>query len=149
LKGWIEEMSEDQTIERFRVQPGDLYRTIQNAKWLLHATHELALLFGNKQVRPQTLRLMERIEKGVKKELLPIVKLEGIGRVRGRILYNAGYKTIEDIKHVAIKDLVSLPLIGPRLAKKIKEQVGGFVRKEEWKKLEKEEEWEQKALTEY
>lgn len=149
LKGWIEEMSEDQAIEKFRVQPGDLYRTIQNAKWLLHATHELALLFGNKQVRPQTLRLMERIEKGVKKELLPIVKLEGVGRVRGRILYNAGYKTIEDIKHVAIKDLVSLPLIGPRLAKKIKEQVGGFVRKEEWKKLEKGEEWEQKALTEY
>lgn len=149
LKGWIEEMSEDQTIERFRVQPGDLYRTIQNAKWLLHATHELALLFGNKQVRPQTLRLMERIEKGVKKELLPIVKLEGVGRVRGRIIYNAGYKTIEDIKHAAIKDLVSLPLIGPRLAKKIKEQVGGFVRKEEWKKLEKGENWEQKALTEY
>ena len=149
LKGWVEEMSEDQTIERFRVQPGDLYRTIQNAKWLLHATHELALLFGNKQVRPQTLRLMERIEKGVKKELLPIVKLEGVGRVRGRILYNAGYKTIEDIKHAAIKDLVSLPLIGPRLAKKIKEQVGGFVKKEEWKKLEKGEEWQQKALTEY
>jgi len=149
LKGWIEEMSEDQAIERFRVQPGDLYRTIQNAKWLLHATHELALLFGNKRVRPQTLRLMERIEKGVKKELLPIVKLEGVGRVRGRILYNAGYKTIEEIKHAAIKDLVSLPLIGPRLAKKIKEQVGGFVRKEEWKKLEKGEEWEQKALTEY
>jgi len=149
LKGWIEEMSEDQAIEKFRVQPGDLYRTIQNAKWLLHATHELALLFGNKRVRPQTLRLMERIEKGVKKELLPIVKLEGVGRVRGRIIYNAGYKTIEDIKHAAIKDLVSLPLIGPRLAKKIKEQVGGFVRKEEWKKLEKGEEWEQKALTEY
>ncbi len=149
LKGWIEEMSEDQTIEKFRVQPGDLYRTIQNAKWLLHATHQLALLFSNKQMLPQTLRLMERIEKGVKKELLPIVKLEGVGRVRGRIIYNAGYKTIEDIKHAAIKDLVSLPLIGPRLAKKIKEQVGGFVKKEEWKKLEKGEEWEQKALTEY
>ena len=149
LKGWVEEMSEDEAIERFRVQPGDLYRTIQNAKWLLHATHQLALLFGNKKVLPQTLRLMERIEKGVKKELLPIVKLEGVGRVRGRILYSAGYEAIEDIKRAAIKDLVSLPLIGPRLAKKIKEQVGGFVRKEEWKKLEKGEEWEQKALTEY
>ncbi|MDI6903978.1 MAG: DEAD/DEAH box helicase [Candidatus Bathyarchaeia archaeon] len=149
LKTWIKEMSEDEIIERFRVQPGDLYRTIQNAKWLLYATHELALLFGNKQVLPQTLELMERIEKGVKKELLPIVKLEGVGRVRGRILYNAGFKTIEDIKHAAIEDLVNLPLIGPRLAKKIKEQVGGFVRKEEWKRLEKGEAWEQKALTEY
>ena len=149
LKGWIKEKSEDEMIERYRVQPGDLYRTIQNAKWLLHSTHELALLFGNKQVLPQTLELMERIEKGVEKELLPIVKLEGVGRIRGRILYNAGYKTIEDIKHAAIGDLVSLPLIGPKLAKKIKEQVGGFVKKEEWKKLKKAEDWEQKALTEY
>jgi len=149
LKAWIEERSEDEIIERFRTQPGDLYRTIGNAKWLLHAAHELAMLFGNKQVLPQTLELMERIEKGVKKELLPMVKLEGVGRVRGRIIYNAGYKTIEDIKTAKLEDLVSLPLIGPRLARKIKEQVGGFVKKEMWEKLEKEEEWKQKALTEY
>jgi helicase len=149
LKAWIEEMSEDGIIEKFRVQPGDLYRTIENAKWLIYATHELALLFGNKQMLPQALELMERVEKGVKKELLPIVKLEGVGRVRGRILYNAGYKTIEDIKHAAIEDLTNLPLIGPKLAKKIKEQVGGFIKKEEWEKLEKEEDWKQKALTEY
>ncbi|MGC9345819.1 MAG: helicase-related protein, partial [Candidatus Bathyarchaeales archaeon] len=149
LKAWIEEMSEDEIIERFRVQPGDLYRTIQNAKWLLYATRELALLLGNKRMLPKTIELTERVDKGVKKELLPIVKLEGVGRIRGRIIYNAGYKTIEDIKHAAIEDLVNLPLIGPKLAKKIKEQVGGFVKKEEWRKLKKGEAWEQKALTEY
>jgi helicase len=149
LKAWIEEKSEDEIIEKFRTQPGDLYRTIENAKWLLYATHELATLFGNKQVLPQTLELIERVEKGVKKELLTIVKLEGIGRVRGRIIYNAGYKTIEDIKIAKLEDLMNLPLIGPKLAKKIKEQVGGFVKKEAWEKLEKEEEWKQKALTEY
>jgi len=149
LKAWIEETSEDEIIERFRAQPGDLYRTIENTKWLLYATHELATLFGTKQVLPQTLELKERVEKGVRKELLPIVKLEGVGRVRGRILYNAGYKTIEDIKTAAIEDLMNLPLIGPKLAKKIKEQVGGFVKKETWEKLEKEEAWKQKALTEF
>jgi helicase len=149
LETWIEEKSEDEIIEKFRVQPGDLYRTIENAKWLLYAEHELAVLFGKKQVLPQTNELIERVEKGVKKELLPIVKLEGVGRVRGRILYNAGYKTIEDIKVAKLDDLTNLPLIGPKLARKIKEQVGGFVKKEAWEKLEKEEEWKQKALTEY
>jgi helicase len=149
LKTWIEEMTEDEIIERFRTQPGDLYRTIENAKWLLYATHELASLFGNKQVLPLTVQLMERVEKGVKKELLPLVKLEGVGRVRGRIIYNAGFKTIDEIKTAPIEDLMNLPLIGPKLAKKIKEQVGGFVRKEAWEKLEREEEWKQKALTEY
>jgi helicase len=149
LEAWTEEINEDQLIDRFRVQPGDLYRTLENAKWLLHATHEIATLFGNKQALPQTLQLMERVEKGVKKELLPIVKLEGVGRVRGRIIYNAGYKTIDDIKRVSLDDLTNLPLIGPRLAKKIKEQVGGFVKKDVWQKPEKEDEWKQKALTEY
>jgi helicase len=149
LQAWIEEISEDQIIEKFRVQPGDLYRTIENAKWLLHATHELAMLFGNKQVLPQTLELKQRVEKGVKKELMPLVKIEGVGRARGRIIYNAGYKTIDAVKHAALEDLTNLPLIGPRLAKKIKERVGGFVKKDAWEKLEREDEWKQKALTEY
>jgi helicase len=148
LKAWIEEKTEDEIIEKFRVQPGDLYRAIENAKWLLHATHELAMLFGKKHVLPQANELMERVEKGVRKELLPIVRLEGVGRVRGRILYNSGYKTIEDIKVAKLDDLTNLPLIGPRLARKIKEQVGGYVKKQAWEKLE-EEEWKQKALTEY
>jgi helicase len=149
LNSWIGEFSEDQIIDKFRVQPGDLYRTLENAKWLLHATIELAGLFGNRAVQPLVLGLMVRVEKGVKKELLPIVKLEGIGRVRGRILYNAGYKSIEDVRRASLEDLTNVPLIGPRMAKRIKGQVGGFVRKEAWDKLEQEEEWRQKALTEY
>ena len=149
LNSWIGEFSEDQIIDKFRVQPGDLYRTLENAKWLLHATIELAGLFGNRAVQPLVLGLMVRVEKGVKKELLPIVKLEGIGRVRGRILYNAGYKSIEDVRRASLEDLTNVPLIGPRMAKRIKGQVGGFVKKEAWDKLEQEEEWRQKALTEY
>jgi helicase len=131
------------------VQPGDLYKTIENAKWLLHATDELAVLFGCKEILPLTSELIERVSKGIKKELLPIVKLEGIGRVRGRIIYNAGYKTIEAIKHATLEELTNLPLIGPRVAKRIKEQVGGFVKKDAWEKLETVEEWKQKALTEF
>jgi helicase len=149
LKAWIEEMSEDWLIERFRVQPGDLYRTLESAKWLLHATNELAQVFSKKQVIPMTLEVQQRVEKGVKKELLPLVKLEGVGRVRGRILFNSGYKTIDDIKNARIEDLTGLPLVGPKLAKKIKEQVGGFVKKDIWENLEKQDEWRQKALTEY
>jgi helicase len=149
LESWIEEMSEERLLERFRVQPGDLYRTIENAKWLLHATHELGALLGNKEILPLAFELTERVSKGIKKELLPIVRLEGVGRVRGRIIFNAGYKTIDDIKHATLEDLTNLPLVGPRLAKKIKEQVGGFVKKETWEKLEKGDEWKQKALTEY
>jgi len=92
---------------------------------------------------------MERVEKGVKAELLPLVRLEGIGRVRARILFNSGLRTIEDLKTAPIEKLTSLPLIGPKVAKKIKEQVGGFIKAEEWKKLKKKKTLEQQALTEY
>jgi len=149
LQSWMEEVSEDTLIERYRVQPGDLYRIIESAKWLLHATHELSTLLGDKEIPHLAFELVERVAKGIKKELLPIVRLEGVGRVRGRIVFNAGYKTIEDIKHAPLDNLTNLPLIGPRLAKKIKEQVGGFVKKDAWEKLEKGEEWKQKALTEF
>jgi helicase len=149
LESWIEETSEEKLLERFRVQPGDLYRIIENAKWLLHATHELGRLSGNKEVLPLAAELIERVAKGIKKELVPIVKLQGVGRVRGRIMFNAGFQTIEDIKHAPLEDLTNLPLIGPRLAKKIKEQVGGFVKKETWEKLEKGDEWKQKSLADY
>ena len=149
LESWIEETSEEKLLNQFRVQPGDLYRTIENAKWLLHATHELGRLLAKKEVLPLASELIERVAKGIKKELLPIVKLQGVGRVRGRIMYNAGFQTIKNIKLAPLEDLTNLPLIGPRLAKKIKEQVGGFVKKETWEKLEKNNDWKQKSLSEY
>jgi len=149
LESWIEETSEEKLLERFRVQPGDLYRIIENAKWLLHATQELGGLAGNKEVLPLVMELIERVAKGIKKELVPIVKLEGVGRVRGRIMFNAGLQKIEDIKHAPLEALTNLPLIGPRLAKKIKAQVGGFIKKEMWDNLEKGDEWKQKSLADY
>ena len=149
MNAWIDERTEDEIIERFKVQPGDLYRLIETGKWLLHASHELAVLFGQKEFLPPLDALLSRIEKGVKKELLPLVKLESIGRVRARILYNSGYKTVEDLKHAPVEDLTKLPLIGPKLARKIKEQVGGFIKTEEWKKLKEEKGAEQQPLTDY
>jgi len=150
LRSWIEEATEDQMIEQFRVQPGDLYRTIESARWLLYASHELARLFSaGKDLLSNLDTVMERIEKGVKTELLPLVRLKDVGRVRARILHNAGMKTLDDLKKAPIEQLTKLPLIGPKLAKKIKDQVGGFIKAEEWKRVKKGEEWEQRALTEY
>ena len=149
LQAWIDETTEEQMIEQFKVQPGDLYRVIESARWLLYATHELGRLFEHKDILKSLNLVTERIEKGVKAELLPLVRLDGIGRVRARILYNAKLKTIDDLKKAPFEQLTSLPLIGPKLAKKIKDQVGGYIKAEEWKKLKKGEEWQQRALTEY
>jgi helicase len=146
LSTWMEETSEDEIIERFRVQPGDLYRLIESARWLLYASHEIAILFDHKDIPSHLAEIMERTKQGVKAELLPLVKLEGIGRVRARILYDTDLKTLKDLKRAPLEKLTSLPLIGPKIAKKIKEQVGGFIKSEDWKRM-KEKDWEQQALT--
>jgi len=150
LKAWMEETSEDEMIEKFKVQPGDLYRLISTAKWLLHAAHELASLFEHKDLLPHLAKLTVRIEKGVKPELFPLVKLDGVGRVRARVLYNAGLRSVEDLKRAPLPKLTGLPLIGPRLAQKIKEQVGGTVKAAEWQSLKERKQTErQQALTDY
>jgi helicase len=150
LKAWMNETTEDEMIERFTVQPGDLYRLISTAQWLLHASHELASLFKHKDLLPHLAKLTVRIEKGVKPELLPLVKLEGVGRARARVLYNSGLRSVDDVKRAPLQKLTGLPLIGPRLAQKIKEQVGGYVKADEWQNLKKKKETEQqRALTEY
>jgi len=150
LKAWMDETTEDEMIERFRVQPGDLYRLISTAKWLVHASNELAVLFKHKDLLDHLARLTVRIEKGVKPELLPLVNLEGIGRTRARVLFNSGLRSVDDLKRAPLPKLTQLPLIGPRIAQKIKEQVGGYVKADEWQSLKKKKPKEQqRALTEF
>ncbi|HUS78344.1 MAG TPA: helix-hairpin-helix domain-containing protein, partial [Patescibacteria group bacterium] len=93
-------------------------------------------------------RLRDRVRYGVTERLLPLVRLRGIGRVRARVLYNAGFQTAASLKRAPLRRLVEIPLIGPKLAKQIKEQVGGVVDGEEWRRLD-DVVAEQRALTEF
>ena len=52
------------------------------------------------------------------------------------MLYNSGYTTHAKLKRADLRQLTALPLIGARLAKSIKEQVGGVVEEAEWKRLD-------------
>jgi len=149
FKAWAEETSEDEMIETFNVEPGDLYRLISTAEWLLYSSSELARLLGHKDILRKIVELRERVIKGVKAELLPLTKLEGVGRARARVLYNAGLRTLEDLQKVSLDTLIGLPLIGTAVAKKIKEQIGGYIKREEWEKLSMEEKAEQQALSDY
>jgi replicative superfamily II helicase len=84
----------------------------------------------------------------VTRKLLPLVHLKGIGRIRARLLYKNGFTGISELKRAPLERLIAIPLIGSKLAKSIKEQVGGLVDEEEWKNLIKEKP-EQVSLTEW
>ena len=136
LQAWIDETSESDLLERHSVSPGDRYSAVHNADWLLYAAHELARVLEIDEQRGHLRRIRDRVRYGVTEKLLPLVRLRGIGRVRARVLYNSGFTTVASLKNAPLSRLVEIPLIGPRLAKVIKEQVGGVVDQEEWRRLD-------------
>ncbi|HYY47431.1 MAG TPA: DEAD/DEAH box helicase [Thermoplasmata archaeon] len=126
LDDWIAERTEEEVTKKFGIGPGDIRRMTDQAEWLLYSMAELGKIFSKKKVRSLT-RLTTRVQYGVKEELLELISLRGVGRVRGRALYQRGFKTLRDVQKANPNDLSRIPTIGSSLAAKIKEQVGAPV----------------------
>ncbi|NLI73961.1 MAG: DEAD/DEAH box helicase, partial [Euryarchaeota archaeon] len=89
LDDWIMEMEEDPLLKKYGMGPGDLRNKIDVGEWLIYSMRELSNIF-NKDAYPVLTELMTRIRYGVRPELLDLVRLRGVGRVRARSLYNHG-----------------------------------------------------------
>jgi len=126
LDDWIAERTEEEVTKKFGIGPGDVRRMTDQAEWLLYSMAELGRIFNKKKVRALT-RLTTRVQYGVKEELLELISLRGVGRVRGRALHQRGFKTLRDLQKANPNDLARIATIGPTLAMKIKEQVGAPV----------------------
>jgi len=148
LEAWMEETSEANLLEKYHVQPGDRYSAVHNAQWLLYAATELSDVLSVPEYRGQLAKIRDRVRHGVTEKLLPLVRLRGIGRVRARLLYNSGYKTIDALKRAPINRLVEIPNIGAKLSKAIKEQVGGTFDESEWRGLD-EIERQQRSISDF
>ncbi len=118
---WIEEMGEDLILEKFGVTPGELHVRLSNADWLLYSTQELALLMGVKDLLKHIRKTRLRVKYGIREELLPLVRLKGIGRVRARSLYSSKLRKLSDLRKVPLESLSRL--IGPKLARSVKDQL--------------------------
>ncbi len=123
LSDWISEVHENDIAKTFKVGPGDIRNKMDIAEWLIHASVRLAELF-NDQATDEVAELRTRIRYGIKAELLELVKLRGIGRVRARALYDRGYRTLEDLRTTSYDRLKQIPTIGESVAKSIKNQLG-------------------------
>ncbi len=129
LHDWIEEHTEEQLLEKYDVRPGELRAKLERGDWLLYATEELCKLLKFKNIHNIITKTRIRLQYGAKEDLLRLLKLKGIGRVRARTLYHNDIKDLGDIKKI---DIVSLAqLIGKKIALDIKEQVGEKVRPED------------------
>jgi len=122
FEAWIDEKDEEFLLEAYSIPPGEVRGKITVADWLLYAAEELAGLLHNTAAVKEIRKVRARLQYGVKEELLPLLKLRGIGRVRARRLHSHGIKDLGDLKKT---DLTTLSqLLGKAVAESVQEQVG-------------------------
>jgi len=122
FEDWINEATEDQLLVKYRIAPGELRNRLGNADWLVYSMQEIALLLSYKEILKEIRKLRIRLNYGIRVELITLVKLKQIGRVRARKLFNAGLKSIDSLKKVPLESLSSI--VGSKVAAVIKEQLG-------------------------
>lgn len=120
---WMEETGDKTLGDRMGVEPGDMHRIVEMGEWLAYSLYEVAKLLRREDLLPELYNLRTRIRYGVKEELLPLVALEGIGRVRARALYAAGLTDVGKVARAPQSKLASIPKIGPSVAEKLKDQL--------------------------
>src|ERR687898_564014 len=123
LHKWINESTDKILSDRIGVEPGDMHRIVEVAEWLAYSLYEVAKLLKRGDLLPEIHSLRLRIKHGVKEELLALVRLKGIGRVRARSLYAAGLSDPSKIANATDTRLAAVSNIGPGIAKAIKEQL--------------------------
>ena len=123
LSQWIEEVADKVLNDKIGVQPGDMHRMVEVADWLAYSLYEVAKLLHREDLLSELYNLRIRIRYGVKEELMPLVALGGIGRVRARALYNAGFTDVVKIAKAPQAKLASVPKIGPTVAENLKHQL--------------------------
>jgi len=128
FQDWISEVQEDVLLEKLGIAPGEVRSKLERADWLMYATEELARILNYQMFRSPLAKMRMRLKHGAKEELLPLLRLKGIGRVRARKLFNARIKSLEDVKKADLSTLAAL--VGKSPALSIKKQVGQDLRRE-------------------
>ncbi len=124
LYDWIEEASEDDIAARYNIGPGDVAVIVDNASWIASSLSRILPYLGAPEAGERLKVLEARIEHGVRQELLPLIVIPGVGRVRARRLYQAGFKTLHDLALANPNELLKIPGIGPATVKNIMEFLG-------------------------
>jgi len=122
FEAWVNEYDEDYLLETYDVRPGEIRVKMETADWLLFAAEELSKILDYKESLKELRKLRIRVKNGVKEELLPLLKLKGIGRVRGRRLYSNEIRDLGDIKKTDLTTLTQI--LGKTIAEDVKKQLG-------------------------
>ncbi len=114
LYDWMDEAQEHDIVKEYGTTPGALHSKLMNADWLAYAAIELARV----QHMPlhKLIDARVRLRYGIKEELLDLVRLREIGRVRARLLFDNGIKSVAEVR--ANHDRVRA-VLGKEIAEKV------------------------------
>ena len=125
LDSWIGEASEAEIAKGLEVEAGDMHRIVESAEWLARCMGQLARDLGRPALAREIGALRTRIRYGVREELLGLVSVRDVGRVRARRLYRAGIADKAGLSSASVRKIAAVDGIGPALAAKIKSRASG------------------------
>ena len=123
LQSWITESSELYLSDNLGIESGDMHRMAENANWLTYCLREISKHVERADLLDELADLRTRIVYGIRRELLDLVKVKGIGRVRARILYKHGIKNLDDLAKIPVNKLAEIDKIGSTIADNIKTEL--------------------------
>lgn len=131
LYRWVSELPENDISKEFDVGEGDIRQFSETASWIADAGARLVKICGFRSAGLLS-DLTVRLQYGASVQLLPLLKIRGIGRVRARRLYDGGFRSKESFNPADFS--VVAGLIGPKIAEKIYREIGidpsGYIVKE-------------------
>ena len=121
LNDWIGEVSEDSILEAYGAGPGILQQRLRIAEWLTYSASEISKILMLERSFKELKKMEIRIKYGIKEELIQLVRIRGIGRVRSRKLFNAGFKNIRDLKNADDRKLAEI--LGSKIAGSVRREI--------------------------
>ncbi|MGM5483806.1 MAG: helicase-related protein [Nanobdellota archaeon] len=118
---WINEKKEDFLLKEYSIRPGEIKAKLDSAEWIIKSTAEIAKVMNLQKLINDLYKLQIRVKDGVKGELLPLLKLKGVGRVRARALFDADIKNVGLISSNKIK---VKEILGDKISEKVFDQLG-------------------------
>ena len=123
LQYWITESTELSLSDSLGIESGDMHRMAENANWLSYCLREISKHVERVDLLQELGDLRNRVVYGIKEELLDLVRVKGIGRVRARILFKNDIKNLDDLRKIPVNKLAEIDKIGLTIADNIKAEL--------------------------
>lgn len=118
---WVMEKPENELCAKFGIGEGDIRAISDIAEWIMHVLAQISGLLGLKGSKEAS-ELEKRVHFGAGPELVELLDIKGIGRVRARKLYNAGFQSKATLMEAAPETVAAV--VGPKIAERIFRQFG-------------------------